>query len=40
MVGGSIDIGIDSSVDVESGTGIAADTDNDEDVEVVLPKEN
>lgn len=40
MIGGSIDRGIDSSVDVDSGAGIAADTDIDKDVEVVFPKEN
>lgn len=40
MISGSIGIGIDSSADVDSGTGRAAHTDIDKDVEVVFPKEN
>lgn len=40
MIGGSVDIGIDSYVDVDLGTGTAEDTDIDKDVEVMFPKEN
>lgn len=36
MIGGSVDRGIDSSVDVDLGAG----TDIDKDVKVVFPKEN